>query len=117
MTTRTAKASAATSPTTDPSPDEDLDQNGPSPEPSGDDKDPLDHDGDGRKGGSAPAPEVTHLVVIKSDTALGLSHGEVVGTADAHVKDLLAANVARAATETEVELAQPRVRLWSPPAA
>lgn len=93
-------------------------QNGPStdpilPETGG----PLDHDGDGRKGGVHPIPEVTHLVVIKSDAKRGLTHGEVIGTADANVKALLSAGTARNATDEEVELAQPRVRIWSPPAA
>lgn len=75
---------------------------------------PLDHDGDGRPGGSAPPPAVTHLVVTRDDPARGLSHGAVIAVADADVKALFAADVARAATAEEVELAQPRVRAWSP---
>ena len=93
-------------------------QNGPSTEsPAEGNRDPLDHDGDGRKGGAAPPPAVAHLVVLSDDPARGLVHGEVIATADAHVKGLLADDVVRAATDTEVELAQPRVRPWSPPAA
>lgn len=80
-------------------------------------RDPLDHDGDGRKGGTAPPPAVTHLVVVKDDAARGLTHGEVIAVADSAVRTLLHEEVARAATATEVELAQPRVRPWSPPSA
>ena len=74
--------------------------------------DPLDHDGDGRKGGVAPAPEVTHLVVLESDAKRGLTAGEVIAVADADVKPLLADDTCRSATAAEVELAQPRIRMW-----
>lgn len=74
---------------------------------------PLDHDRDGRKGGSAPPPAVTHLVVLQDDADRGLTSGEVIAVADAVVKPLLADEVCRAATPAEVELAQPRVRPWA----
>lgn len=74
--------------------------------------DPLDHDRDGRKGGSAPAPAVTHLVVLESDAKRGLTAGEVIAVADADVKPLLADDTCRSATAAEVELAQPRIRVW-----
>lgn len=75
--------------------------------------DPLDHDRNGRKGGAAPAPAVTHLVVLKEDADRALTHGEVIAVPDADVKGLLADDVCRAATPAEVELAQPRVRPWA----
>lgn len=75
--------------------------------------DPLDHDRNGRKGGSAPAPAVTHLVVLQDDADRGLTSGEVIAVADAEVKALLADDACRAATPAEVELAQPRVRPWA----
>lgn len=75
-------------------------------------RDPLDHDGDGRKGGLAAPPEVTHLVVLESDERRGLTAGEVIAVADADVKPLLADDLCRSATPDEVELAQPRVRVW-----
>lgn len=78
--------------------------------------DALDHDGDGRKGGVAPAPALTHLVVLKHDEVRGLTAGEVIAVEDAQVKPLLAADVCRSATETDVSLAQPRVRRWAPAA-
>lgn len=75
--------------------------------------DPLDHDRNGRKGGSAPAPAVTHLVVLQDAADRALTSGEVIAVADADVKTLLADHVCRAATPAEVELAQPRVRPWA----
>ena len=78
---------------------------------------PLDHDHDGKKGGSAPVPEVVHLVVVKDDATRGLSHGEVIAVGDAEVKALHSAGVARNATAVEVELARPRIRGWASPAA
>jgi hypothetical protein len=77
-------------------------------------RDALDHDGDGRKGGVAPAPALSHLVVLKDEPARGLQAGEVIAVEDPHVKDLLADDVCRSATETDVSLAQPRVRRWAP---
>lgn len=77
-------------------------------------RDPLDHDGDGRKGGLAPAPDLTHLVVLKSHAKRGLTAGEVIAVADAEVKPLLADDTCRSATSVEVDLAQPRIRLWPP---
>lgn len=74
--------------------------------------DPLDHDGDGRKGGVAPPPEVTHLVVLENDAKRGLTAGEVIAVADADVKGLFADDTCRSATAAEVELAQPRIRVW-----
>lgn len=79
-------------------------------------RDALDHDNNGAKGGVAPPPETTWLVVLKDHKGHGLSRGEVIGVADADVKPLLANNTARSATDQEVELAQPRTRLWSPAA-
>jgi len=75
--------------------------------------DALDHDHDGRKGGSAPTPELVHAVVVKADEDRGLVHGEVIATTDAEVKRLIHAHVVRPATDDEVQLAQPRVRLWT----
>lgn len=75
--------------------------------------DPLDHDRNGRKGGSAPAPAVTHLVVLQDDADRGLTSGEVIAVEDAEVKALLADDACRTATPAEVEMAQPRVRPWA----
>jgi hypothetical protein len=77
--------------------------------------DPLDHDGDGKKGGVAPPPPVTWLVVQRDDHALGLTQGEVIGLTDPAALDLLPDDLCRPATAAEVELAQPRVRLWRAP--
>lgn len=76
-------------------------------------KDPLDHDDDGKKGGIAPVPAVQHLAVIKDDAARSLKHGEVIGVSDADAKTLLATKHVRVATDVEVELAQPFVRIWT----
>lgn len=76
-------------------------------------RDPLDHDNNGRKGGAAPAPTVTHLVVLQDAAERGLKSGEVIAVADADVKGLLTADICRAATPAEIELAQPRVRPWA----
>lgn len=95
-----------------------VEQNGPSTEaPSDPAGGPLDHDGDGRKGGVHAPPEITYLVVLTADPDRGLNHGDVIGVADRDVKALLAGDIARAASDDEVELAQPRVRAWSPTAA
>jgi len=76
-------------------------------------KDPLDHDNNGTKGGSAPVPSVQHLAVIKDDAARSLVHGDVIGVSDADAKTLLATDRVRVATDVEVELAQPFVRIWT----
>ena len=76
-------------------------------------RDALDHDNNGTKGGVAPPPKTTWLVVLKDHKGHGLNRGEVIGVADADVKPLLANNTARSATDQEVELAQPRIRLWA----
>ena len=76
-------------------------------------RDALDHDGDGIKGGVAPPPALIHMVVIKDSKKHGLTHGEVIAVDDTAARILLAGDTVRAATETEVELAQPRVRLWT----
>lgn len=73
--------------------------------------DPLDHDNDGHKGGVAPVPPVQHLVVTQDDDKRGLVHGAVIGVTDAEAKTLLKADVARVATDDEIELAQPFVAL------
>lgn len=73
--------------------------------------DPLDHDNDGVKGGVAPPPAVQHLVVIKADAKRGLTHGAVIGVDDAEAKTLLKSDVARVATDDEIELAQPFVAI------
>lgn len=73
--------------------------------------DPLDHDGDGAKGGVAPIPAVQHLVVTKTDAKRAITHGEVIGVDDAEARALLKADVARVATDEEVELAQPFVSI------
>lgn len=114
MTSRPAKPTEPSTPAPDP-----VDPSAAPAEPASDPapRHPLDHDGDGRPGGSAPPPAVTHLVVTRAAPDRGLSHGEVIAVADADVKALFAADVARAATADEVELAQPRVRAWSPPSA
>jgi hypothetical protein len=78
-------------------------------------QDPLDHDGDGKKGGSAPAPVVTWLVVQRDDIARGLTQGEVIGVTDPASVDQLPDDLCRPATAAEVELAQPRIRLWRGP--
>ena len=72
----------------------------------------LDHDGDGRMGGLAPAPTRQPMVVLKDVASQGLFHGEVIQVTPADAKGLLANDQARNATEAEVELAQPRVRDW-----
>ena len=77
-------------------------------------KSPLDHDGNGRKGGVAPALSAQHLVVTRDDVGRGLTHGEVISASRGDVKALLASGHVRNATEAEVELAQPRVRHWTP---
>lgn len=82
----------------------------PAQDPEPEIRDPLDHDGDGKKGGSAPPAARTHLVVLKDDAKRGLSHGEVIAAEDAAAKELLTAELVRNATPAEVELAQPRVR-------
>ncbi|HZV85407.1 MAG TPA: hypothetical protein VFF48_10525 [Brevundimonas sp.] len=73
----------------------------------------LDHDADGEPGGSAPAPRHQHLVVIKDSKSRALTHGEVIAVTPDDAKDLLAKNVARTATDQDVELAQPRIRVWT----
>lgn len=75
-------------------------------------RDPLDHDADGRKGGVAEIPPVQHLVVLQETEGRDLKHGEVIGVDDATARRLLKGDVARPATPEDVELAQPRVRLW-----
>lgn len=86
--------------------------------PVGDDgsieaRDPLDHDGDRRKGGSAPTPERQHLVMLEDSPAHGVRAGEVVSAPAGLVRELLAGEQARNATDAEVERAQPRVRILS----
>ncbi len=76
-------------------------------------KDPLDHDNNGTKGGSAPVPPVQHLAVVKADAERGLIHGEVIGVSDGDAKSLLSTDHVRVATDDEVELAQPFVRIWT----
>lgn len=76
-------------------------------------RDPLDHDGDGRKGGFAPVPAVPHLAVIKDDAERRLVHGQVIAVSDADAKVLLATDHVRVATDVEVELAQPFVHSWT----
>lgn len=76
-------------------------------------RDPLDHDGDGRKGGVAPVPAVQHLAVIKDDAERRLVHGQVIAVSDAGAKLLLATDCVRVATDVEVELAQPFVHSWT----
>lgn len=76
-------------------------------------RDALDHDGNGRKGGIAPVPLIQHLAVIKDDPKRGLVHGDVIGVSDADAKTLLATDHVRVATDVEVELAQPFVRIWT----
>lgn len=71
----------------------------------------LDHDNDGHPGGIAPIPDVQHLVVTQDHAERGLVHGEVIGVSDAEARALLKSDHARVATDTEIELAQPRVRI------
>lgn len=59
----------------------------------------------------APA-ELQHLVVVKADGRRGLIHGEVICAPAKAAGSLVKAGVAREATPTEVELAQPRIRSW-----
>lgn len=75
--------------------------------------DPLDHDGNGHKGGSAAPPERQPLVITADAADRGLVRGEVILVTPAAARTLLHADVARTATDTEVELAQPRVRFWN----
>lgn len=75
--------------------------------------DPLDHDRDGKKGGSAPVPAVQHVVVVQADPERGLSHGRVIAVSDADAKRLLATDHVRVASDVEVELAQPFVLPWT----
>lgn len=76
-------------------------------------RDPLDHDGDGRKGGVAPVPAVQHLAVTQDDPDRRLIHGQVIAVSDADAKLLLASESVRVATDVEVELAQPFVHSWT----
>ena len=76
-------------------------------------RDPLDHDGDGRKGGVTPVPAIQHLAVIQDDPERRLVHGQVIGVSDHDATLLLATDSVRVATDIEVELAQPFVRLWT----
>lgn len=76
-------------------------------------RDPLDHDGDGRKGGVAPVAPVQHLVVTHDDLGRGLVQGRVIAVSDADAKLLLATDHVRVAADVEVELAQPFVHSWT----
>jgi hypothetical protein len=119
MTVKSARHSPAPAPAPAPAalPPEVTQQEPPAPivehEPRS--QDPLDHDGDGKKGGSAPAPVVTWLVVQRDDIARGLTQGEVIGVTDPASVDQLPDDLCRPATAAEVELAQPRIRLWRGP--
>jgi hypothetical protein len=77
------------------------------------DQDSLDHDKNGKKGGSAPVPAVQHVVVVQADPERGLSHGRVIAVSDADAKHLLASDHVRVASDIEVELAQPFVLPWT----
>lgn len=69
--------------------------------------DPLDHDGDGKPGGSVPLQIGLVLTADHGD----LRATEVVWASAARAAELRAAGVARDATPAQVELAQPRVRV------
>ena len=73
----------------------------------------LDHDDSGEPGGAAPAPRQQHLVVLKDSMSRGLQHGEVILASPEDAKDLLHKDVVRNATSQDVELAQPRIRVWT----
>lgn len=98
----------------------------PTPKPAADDlshadpageavstKPQLDHDDSGEAGGAAAAPRQQHLVVIKDSKGRGLQHGEVILASPEDAKDLLHKDVVRNATSQDVELAQPRIRVWT----
>ncbi|WP_332657361.1 hypothetical protein [Brevundimonas sp.] len=73
----------------------------------------LDHDKNDEPGGSAPPPRHQHLVVLKDSKARGLQHGEVILASPEDAKALLHTDVVRNATSQDVELAQPRIRVWT----
>lgn len=73
----------------------------------------LDHDKNDEPGGAAPPPRHQHVVVLKDSKTRGLQHGEVIAVSTDDAKDLLHKDVVRNATPQEVELAQPRVRIWT----
>lgn len=73
----------------------------------------LDHDSDGEAGGVAPRPTHQHLLVVKASKSRGLTHGEVIAVSTDSAKDLLKTDACREATHQEVELAQPRIRVWA----
>lgn len=103
---------ADASPTAEPTPKGPSESEGSGDEPRS--PDPLDHDGDGRKGGATPAPERQPLVVLRDDPGRGLIAGEVVTVAPADAAALLMDDVCRNATDQDVDLAAPRIRPWSP---
>lgn len=74
---------------------------------------PLDHDQNDVKGGSAPIPDWQHLVVIKASVSKGLTHGEVIAVSDQDAKVLLKTPNCRVANPDDIELAQPRIRVWT----
>jgi hypothetical protein len=73
----------------------------------------LDHDNNGEAGGAAPPPRHQHVLVVKDSKSRGLVHGEIVAVSTDDAKDLLSKDVVRNATSEEVELAQPRIRVWT----
>lgn len=73
----------------------------------------LDHDHNGAPGGAAPTARQQHLVVLRDSKTRGLQHGEVILATPEDAKDLLHKDVVRTATDQDIELAQPRIRVWT----
>lgn len=61
---------------------------------------------------SAP-PVEQHLVITQDDLERSLARGEVIAVGDADAELLISAEIARPATTEEVELARPRIRVWT----
>lgn len=85
-----------------------------SPAPSADTtRETVDPMADAESGVSTLPEAQTWLVVLADHHELGLARGEVIGTTYKTAKPLKADGLARPATDAEIELAQPRVRLWT----
>ena len=76
----------------------------PSPKPKG---------GPATRSKARPAAPVApqHLVAVKDSKKYGLTHGEVISTPAKKAAGMIKAGVAREATQSEIDLAQPRIRV------
>ncbi|WGM45237.1 hypothetical protein KOAAANKH_00098 [Brevundimonas sp. NIBR10] len=82
--------------------------------PSGDNApETVDPMADAEPGVSTLPEAQAWLVVLTTDPDRGLSRGEVIGVTSKVAKTLKADGLARPATDADIELAQPRVRLWT----